>query len=67
MARMPVAIRQQPVPGGVELIAVGRTERGTRYYMDSIVVLGTGLDKEADKDAIAKAVVTLLGDDYPTR
>lgn len=46
--RRVISVGKKPVPGGVELIAYGRSDRGTRYRIESIVVLD-GEKSEAEK------------------
>ena len=67
MANIPVSIRRQPVRGGIEIISVGQTPRGTKYFVDSVVIITSHADRKADNEAVGRAVVKLLGDDWPTR
>ena len=60
MAQIPQAIRIQPVPNGVEVIAMGRTERGTKYFMESIVISPFGEDATADQMIVEAAILQLM-------
>lgn len=60
MANYPVAIMCKPTRGGTEVIAIGRSDRGTRFFKDSIVVLHAGADAEGIKRGVAEAARELL-------
>ncbi|MCK5319752.1 MAG: hypothetical protein KAJ55_17705 [Anaerolineales bacterium] len=60
MTNLPQAIRVQPVPNGIEVIAVGRTERGTKYFMESVVISPMSEDREVNRNNISAAVAQLL-------
>lgn len=53
-------IRRGKVPGGVEVSAMGRSDRGTRYLVGSIVVLRGKLSKDAFRQQLALATQQLL-------
>lgn len=52
-----------PTRGGVDVRAIGRSARGTRFIFDSIVILDAGLTKEQLRDEIARATATLMSQD----
>lgn len=54
------SIERKPVPGGVEVIARGRSNRGTPYIHNSVVVLRGELSQEAFRNALGKANEALL-------
>lgn len=66
MANNPVQIRRQKVRGGIEIISIGQSPRGTKFFVDSVVIITTGSSKEKDDEAVGRAVVELLGPDWPT-
>lgn len=54
------SIERRPVPGGVELIARGKSNRGTSYISNSMVVLRGDLPKDEFRKAIREAIRALL-------
>lgn len=54
------AIGHKRVRGGVEVTAYGRTDRGTRYIVGSVVCSTDKLDKEAKSAILLRATESLL-------
>jgi len=44
------------VPGGVEVLGMTRSDRGTRYILKSVVIMTEGLSKAEINDKIQKAI-----------
>ena len=62
MARPIVEIKRKKVRSGLELQGISRSDRGTKYIVDSVVVETTGRSKEEVNRLVAAAIAEILSD-----
>lgn len=55
-------IRQKMVRGGVELQGIAKSDRGTKFIEDSIVVLTPPGEKRPTKEQLQAAIAELIGE-----
>jgi len=57
-----LTVRSVRVPGGRELQSIRQSRRGSKFIERSIVILGMGDEKSADRTAVKNALVSLAED-----
>ena len=60
MPRPVVEIRRRSVRSGVEIQGISRSDRGTKYISDSVVIETAGKSKEEIENAVAAGVARIL-------
>jgi hypothetical protein len=61
MGKLIFEVRQKMVRGGIELQAISKSNRGTKYISDSIVVLHEAGQKYPSRQQIMAAIEELTG------